>query len=379
MSASKNYVNDFLPPAIVEKLEAGAFRTVCQHLRERNDQVQNIDLMTISGFCRNCLAKWLVVEARKLADDLRTPAGKVQVPSQDLDDVLLSLDALGYEEAAKYVYGMSYDDWKKRYSMKASDETMQKFNESKLLWAKHDKETLAKRSEAPSAARLGSSVEGVVAAAPESAVPSFLSNVCCQDVDEDRNMPGIAQAPSKIKRARELPPYQPPPPPEISISMGILTVSDRASRGQYKTGDLSGPAVKEAVEGAVSGYGGKVKLEHVLTDMVPDDTEAIQAKLKEWADNAHVPLIITTGGTGFGVRDVTPEATNAIVDKSCEGLVTFCAMECAKVQPLASLSRGTAGVRGKSLIVNLPGNPKGVHEILPILFPLALHAVKSLC
>jgi gephyrin len=157
-----------------------------------------------------------------------------------------------------------------------------------------------------------------------------------------------------------------------------LTVSDRASSGGYETGDLSGPAVQEAVAAAVASYGDSVTQKSTETAIVPDNTEAIQSKLKEWADNAQLDLILTTGGTGFSPRDVTPEATNNVVDRICGGLVSFCTMECAKFQPLASLSRGTAGTRGKTLIVNLPGNPKGVQEIIPVLLPLALHAISDM-
>jgi molybdenum cofactor synthesis domain-containing protein len=111
--------------------------------------------------------------------------------------------------------------------------------------------------------------------------------------------------------------------------------------------------------------------------IVPDDTDAIQCKLREWSDQG-VALILTTGGTGMSPRDVTPEATRAVLDLECAGLMSFVTTECAHQQPLASLSRGTAGVRGQTLIANLPGNPKGVGEVVPLLLPLLLHAVADL-
>ena len=288
---------------------------------------------------------------------------------------------------------------------------MQKFNQSKGLWAKHDKDLLTKRAERPSTpttmklqnAERGSSSDASASARSSAAavacIPSgdtketkatgassLLSNVCCQDLDELQPLPPssspplVTVSPPPVSRqSRELPPYHPPVPPKLSFSLGILTVSDRASRGEYETGDLSGPAVREAVESVLKLYSDQLHLASASTAIVPDDSTAIQQTLLEWTDHAKIQLILTTGGTGFSPRDVTPEATNGIVDRVCDGLVTFCTMECAKVQPLASLSRGSAGVRGKSLIVNLPGNPKGVKEIVPILLPLALHAVKDLC
>jgi molybdopterin adenylyltransferase len=307
-----------------------------------------------------------VAEARLLSDNLKHENSSVE----DLDKILQSLDAMGYDEAAQYVYGMNYGDWKKRHAQKASDETMQKFNDSKPLWAKHDKEALAKRAETP-----GSKLETATATAPAAASSSLLSNVCCQDVDEPAKVEPVKK---KTSRTRELPPFQPPEPPIVTFSLGILTVSDRASSGEYATGDLSGPAVKDAVSRAVASYGGSVKQTTTETAIVPDDMQAIQSKLKEWADTTKLDLILTTGGTGFSPRDVTPEATLQIVERSCEGLVSFCTMECSKMQPLASLSRGTAGIRGQTLIANLPGNPKGVQEIVPILLPLALHAVSDM-
>ena len=290
-----------------------------------------------------------------------------------------SLDAMGYDEAAQYVYGMKYEEWKDRHSQKASDETIQKFNDSKPIWATYDKELLVKRVEQPASVRsvsmsLSTSKPGDVSSGVTAS--SLMSNVCCKDVDEQPA--SVAEVDAKKSLTREIPPYCSPLPPSVSFSLAILTVSDRASSGQYETGDLSGPAVKEAVEQAVSSYGGLVTLKSTDIAIVSDDVEAIQQKLKEWADDSRVNLILTTGGTGFSPRDVTPEATNLVVDRICDGLVAFCTMECARKQPLASLSRGSAGVRGKTLIVNLPGNPRGAQEIIPVLLPLALHAVADL-
>ncbi|CAJ1936299.1 unnamed protein product [Cylindrotheca closterium] len=368
-----NYVEKYLPPEIVQKLEAGAFQSVCNHLRERSDEVQNLDIMTVSGFCRNCLAKWMVVEARKLSDDMKNGE---ETKVENLDGVLQSLDAMGYDEAAQYVYGMAYGDWKKRHAKKASDEKMELFNSSKPLWAKHDKTVLAKRAEAPASQAASVEKSSDSSKATGGASP-LLSNVCCQDVDNSTNQIEPPK-PKSTSRTRQLPPFEAPPPPTISFSLGVLTVSDRASTGEYKTGDLSGPAVKEAVVNAVKSYGESVKISKSEISIVPDEPEAIQRKLKEWADGSSYDMILCTGGTGFGSRDVTPEAASEVFERSCEGLMTFVTMECAKMQPLAALSRGTAGTRGNTLIATLPGNPKASKEIIPILLPLALHAVADM-
>ena len=306
------------------------------------------------------------MEARKLADSLEE-----EKDVEDRDKILQSLNALGYDEAAQYVYGMNYGDWKKAHAKKATDDQMHKYNDSQPMWATHDKNVLTKRADEPAAPQ-----STITTAAPAS--KSLLSNVCCQDVDEE---PKQEEPPKPIRNTRQVPAFQPPSPPSkgVTFCLGILTVSDRASAGSYETGDLSGPAVLDAVNATLKSLGPSVSLSQTTqTAIVPDDMQAIQAKLKEWSDTVQLDLILTTGGTGFAPRDVTPEATLGVVEKPCPGLITFCTMECSKLQSLASLSRGTAGLRGKTLIANLPGNPKGVGEIVPILLPLALHAVSDL-
>ncbi|KAL3907616.1 MAG: hypothetical protein SGILL_008798 [Bacillariaceae sp.] len=372
---SSNYVMEYLPPDIVERLEAGAFQSLCAHLRERSDQVQNIDLMTISGFCRNCLAKWLVVEARKVSGDLSQGSDNNSVTHDDLHKVIQALDAMGYDEAAQYVYGMDYPEWKKRHAAKATNEQMDKFNESKPLWAKHNKEMLAKRASVGPPARASGMTPEASPSVNNTQATSLLSNVCCEPTEQapNTNPPSQKQQQERVPLAQSL-----PLPASLSFSLGVLTVSDRASAGEYQ--DLSGPAVQQAVRDVLSSCANeRVQILNTKAIVVPDDIAAIQQQLKEWSNtdgDGPVDLILSTGGTGFAPRDVTPEATEGIVDHACPGLITYCTMECAtKIQPLASLSRGTAGIRGSTLIVNLPGNPKGVREIVPILLPLALHAV----
>ena len=152
-----------------------------------------------------------------------------------------------------------------------------------------------------------------------------------------------------------------------SFRVGILTVSDRASRGEYQ--DLSGPQLVKIVQET----DGLVLAE---VDIVPDEVEAIQQCLVNWADSGRVDLIITTGGTGFAPRDITPEATREVIDKEAPGIAEAMRWESLKITPHAMLSRGTAGIRGSSLIVNLPGSPKAAKENLLSILPVLPHALE---
>ncbi len=151
--------------------------------------------------------------------------------------------------------------------------------------------------------------------------------------------------------------------------VGILTVSDRGYYGEYR--DLSGPAVRERI---VEGLAARVELEAV----VPDDRNVIAGTLLVWADEVGLDLVLTTGGTGFAPRDVTPEATSDVVERAAPGLAEAMRAASRAITPHAVLSRAMAGIRGHTLIVNLPGSPKAARENLEVILPALPHALELL-
>lgn len=153
---------------------------------------------------------------------------------------------------------------------------------------------------------------------------------------------------------------------EEMISAGVLTISDRSAKGERP--DKSGNFIKETLR--------KISARATRYKIVPDVVKSISSTLKDWSDQGGVDLIITTGGTGFSPRDVTPEATKRILDKEVPGLSEMMRTEGAKRTKRAYLSRGVAGIRKKTLIVNLPGNPQGARESLEIISPILSHAIE---
>jgi molybdenum cofactor synthesis domain-containing protein len=152
------------------------------------------------------------------------------------------------------------------------------------------------------------------------------------------------------------------------MRFGILTVSDRSARGERP--DASGPALV----GEVSTQGWQV----VRHEIVPDELETLKRILSDWADSAEMDVILVTGGTGFAPRDVTPEATRAVVERLTPGLDEAMRAASLKVTPHAMLSRAVSGIRKRALIINLPGSPKAALENLQVLLPVLPHAVQLL-
>lgn len=152
------------------------------------------------------------------------------------------------------------------------------------------------------------------------------------------------------------------------MHIGVLTISDRSSRGERP--DTSGPALVNALN--------ERQLTVDKTAIVPDEQDQICAVLKTWTDLDCLNLILTTGGTGFAPRDITPEATLAVIDRQAPGLAEFMRVESLKKTPHAMLSRAVAGIRHRTLIINLPGSPKAAVENLLFILPVLQHAIDLL-
>ncbi|MBI5444130.1 MAG: MogA/MoaB family molybdenum cofactor biosynthesis protein [Deltaproteobacteria bacterium] len=150
--------------------------------------------------------------------------------------------------------------------------------------------------------------------------------------------------------------------------VGILTLSDKGSRGERE--DLSGPALRELLPS--SGY------EIVEYGIIPDERDEIVEKLVEWADEKCLALILTTGGTGVSPRDVTPEATLSVVEREVPGMAEAMRRASSQKTPHAMISRAVVGIRRRTLIVNLPGSPRGARENLEVLLPALPHALEKI-
>jgi molybdopterin adenylyltransferase len=152
------------------------------------------------------------------------------------------------------------------------------------------------------------------------------------------------------------------------IEVGILTISDRGSRGEYE--DHSGPLMAKILTS-------RTQWQISQRAIIPDEFETIATTLKSWC-KAGLQLILTSGGTGFAPRDITPEATRSVIERETPGIVEALRAESLKITRHAMLSRAVAGIRGQTLIINMPGNPKAVRENLDVLLPVLPHALALL-
>ncbi|SDX34320.1 molybdopterin adenylyltransferase [Marininema mesophilum] len=150
--------------------------------------------------------------------------------------------------------------------------------------------------------------------------------------------------------------------------VGVLTASDKGARGERE--DLSGEEIRSLIP--------RMDGEVVVSEMIADDWYTIRQRLITFADQIQVDLIVTTGGTGFAPRDVTPEATRSVIDKEAPGLAEAMRMASLKKTRYALLSRAVVGIRGKTLIINLPGSPKAVRECLEAIIDVLPHGLDVL-
>lgn len=152
------------------------------------------------------------------------------------------------------------------------------------------------------------------------------------------------------------------------IRAAVLTVSDRGSRGERR--DTSGPAISEQL--------GTIGARVDAYQIVPDEAGVIAARLREWADSGAFDLVLTTGGTGLAPRDVTPEATAAVIQRPAPGFAEAIRAEALLHTRMGVLGRGTAGIRGRCLIINLPGSERAVRESMAVILEALPHAVETL-
>lgn len=150
------------------------------------------------------------------------------------------------------------------------------------------------------------------------------------------------------------------------MKAAILTISDRSSQGLRE--DLSGPALINKAET----FGWEIS----AYEIIPDEQKTIEEELIKICDTLKPDVLLTTGGTGFAPRDVTPEATEAVIQKKTPGISEYIRLKSLEITPHAMLSRATSGIRGKTLIINFPGSPKAAVESLEFVFPVLSHAVE---
>jgi len=154
----------------------------------------------------------------------------------------------------------------------------------------------------------------------------------------------------------------------MKMRVAVLTISDKGSRGERE--DVSGKVIVEKLES----LGGEI----VHREIIPDELDMIAQRLRYLADELNADLVLTTGGTGLSPRDVTPEATKAVIDREAPGFAEAMRQMSLQITPRAMLSRAVSGVRKRTLIINLPGSPKAVEECLEVILPALPHGIEIL-
>lgn len=313
--------------ALTTQVEAYAFRQLVEHLQWRTD-VQNIDIMNLAGFCRNCLAKWYVAGANTYG---------------------MPLD---YEQACERIYSEPLSQWKKKHQRPASTEQMAAFEQGK---AKH--------------ARTEPSLPGVV--------PPVLgghSSVCGQRCDPE---PPGAAAEAAALAALTTGGGALLEGAGTEARVAVLTVSDRAFAGAYA--DESGPAIEAALAAFAARSEGALAAAVLHREVVPDEEDTIAQRLLTWSESRECNVIITTGGTGVGPRDVTPEATRRVLARPADALARAMAWQTAPAEPHSVLSRGVCGITASGvLVINVPGHPAAVRQCLAVVLPVLPHALRML-
>lgn len=154
----------------------------------------------------------------------------------------------------------------------------------------------------------------------------------------------------------------------MMIKAGVITVSDKGSAGQRE--DQSGPEVERILK--------TIGIEVMRRAVIPDEMQQVRDVLVDFADQQEIDLIVTTGGTGVAPRDVTPDATLTVIDREVPGMAEAMRRESCKITPHALISRAVVGIRGRTLIINLPGSPRSVRENLAVLLPALPHAIEKI-
>ena len=329
--------------------EAFAFRKLLEHMKWRNETIQNIEMMNLTGFCRNCLAKWLLL-------------GKKNVRLKST-----------YELCQEEVYGMTQKEWKEKWQSKATEEMLEKFKSGQEMHAKHPKDLMTTTTTTTTleAATLPLTQQRYYSGGNNNTNNRMLSDVCCEDIEEDAvciNRGGGGGDGTNSGDGNS------------DISFGIITVSDRAFNGVYE--DISGNVVmRETIETYFTTDDVSKSSTHIIKGykLVPDEEEEIAKAIVYMSDELKCDVILTTGGTGLAKRDVTPEATKSVLTREVKGIAESLRAHARRYEKHAALSRAVAGLRNnQSLIVNLPGRPNAVSSSLGVLLPMLRHAVRQL-